>query len=170
MGGPKGINWEKALEFYLTPDEEGKTHSYQDVADKFGVSKKEVGLRAKRENWLQRRQNVYDLAEEKYVDDRITLINNTVREHIKMWRTVQELASGFLNDIDKKIKDGDWKASTVRQLLSVTGIMKTSIEGERTALGLPNTVKEGPPEVKAEVHLSRELIAEIDRLFMINSS
>ena len=64
MGGPKGINWEQALEFYLTPDFEGKIPSYQDVANKFGVSKKEVGLRAKRENWLQRRQNVYDTAEE----------------------------------------------------------------------------------------------------------
>lgn len=64
MGGPKGINWEQALEFYLTPDNEGRIPSYQDVADKFGVSKKEVGLRAKKENWLQRRQNVYDTAEE----------------------------------------------------------------------------------------------------------
>ena len=59
MGGPKGSNWEQALEFYLTPDFEGKIPSYQDVANKFGVSKKEVGLRAKRENWLQRRQNVF---------------------------------------------------------------------------------------------------------------
>ena len=64
MGGPKGINWEQALEFYLIPDSEGRIPSYQDVADKFSVSKKEVGLRAKRENWLQRRQNVYDTAEE----------------------------------------------------------------------------------------------------------
>lgn len=36
-GGPKGINWEAALKFYLTPDSEGRIPSYQDVADKFGV-------------------------------------------------------------------------------------------------------------------------------------
>lgn len=78
MGGPKGINWEQALEFYLTPDFEGKIPSYQDVANKFGVSKKEVGLRAKRENWLQRRQNVYDTAEETYAENRVELIKQTV--------------------------------------------------------------------------------------------
>jgi hypothetical protein len=48
--GPKGINWESTLEFYLTTDSEGRIPSYQDVADKFGVSKSEVGLRAKNEN------------------------------------------------------------------------------------------------------------------------
>lgn len=92
MGGPKGINWEQALEFYLTPDFEGKIPSYQDVANKFGVSKKEVGLRAKRENWLQRRQNVYDTAEETYAENRVELIKQTVDKHIKTWRGIQDIA------------------------------------------------------------------------------
>lgn len=106
MGGPKGINWDSALEYYLTPDSEGRIPSYQDVANKFDVSKSEVGLRAKNENWLQRRRNLYDLAEESFVENRVELINQTVAKHIKTWRRIQDLASRsfaeiFLTNLDK---------------------------------------------------------------------
>lgn len=169
MGGPKGINWEVALEFYLTPDLEGRIPSYQDVADKFSVSKKEVGLRAKRENWLQRRQNVYDLAEETYTDNRAELINQTVRKHIQKWRGVQDFASRYLDLIDKDLQENGYKSSQVRDLSILTGILKTAIEGERTALGLPNTVTSANIQIpNHEVNLSPELIQEIDRLFEIN--
>jgi len=172
MGGPKGINWEQALEFYLTPDSEGRIPSYQDVADKFGVSKSEVGLRAKNENWLQRRRNLYDLAEETFVGNRVELINQTVANHIKTWRKIQDLASNLLDKLDQLLVENEYKASNAKELAILTGILKTAIEGERTALGLPNTVlvsrtgslRESSPE------LSPETIQEIDRLFEINYS
>lgn len=170
MGGPKGINWEQALEFYLTPDSEGRIPSYQDVADKFGVSKKEVGLRAKRENWLQRRQNVYDTAEETYSDNRVELIKQTVDKHIKTWRGIQDIASDLLNKLNNDLSKNDYKPSQFRLLASITNILKTAIEGERTALGLPNTVNSANIQVaNPEVSLPPELIQEIDRLFEINS-
>lgn len=168
--GPKGINWESALEFYLTPDSEGRIPSYQDVADKFGVSKSEVGLRAKNENWIQRRRNLYDLAEETFVENRVELINQTVAKHIKTWRKIQDLASDLLNKLDQSLTEHEYKASNTKELALLAGILKISIEGERTALGLPNTVSSTNIQVpKQEVNLPIEVIQEIDRLFEINS-
>ncbi|QQG44418.1 MAG: hypothetical protein HYW86_00680 [Candidatus Roizmanbacteria bacterium] len=170
MDGPKGINWESALEFYLTPDPEGRIPSYQDVADKFGVSKSEVGLRAKNENWLQRRRNLYDLAEETFVENRVELINQTIARHIKTWRTIQDLASNLLNKLDQSFTENGYRSWDVKELTFLAGILKTAIEGERTALGLPNTVSSANIQVpKQEVTLPPELIQEIDRLFEINS-
>lgn len=170
MDGPKGINWESALEFYLTPDPEGRIPSYQDVADKFGVSKSEVGLRAKNENWLQRRRNLYDLAEETFVENRVELINQTVTRHIKTWRRIQDLASHLLDKLNQSLEANEYKAWHVKDLAILAGILKTAIEGERTALGLPNTVNSANIQVaKQEVILPPELIQEIDRLFEINS-
>lgn len=169
MGGPKGINWEQALEFYLTPDSEGKIPSYQDVADKFGVSKKEVGLRAKRENWLQRRQNVYDTAEETYAENRVELIKQTVDKHIKTWRGIQDIAGNLLDKLDNDLSESENRPSQFSLLASLTNILKTAIEGERTALGLPNTINPSGVKISSqEVVLPPELIQEIDRLFEIN--
>jgi len=172
MGGPKGINWESALEFYLTPDPEGRIPSYQDVADKFGVSKSEVGLRAKNENWLQRRRNLYDLAEETFVENRLELINQTVAKHIKTWRRIQDLASNLLDKLDQSLTENGFKAWDVKELAILGGILKTAIEGERTALGLPNTVLASRLGSFREpsLELSPETIKEIDRLFEINYS
>jgi hypothetical protein len=170
MSGPKGINWEAALEFYLTPDSEGRIPSYQDVADIFGVSKKEVGLRAKQENWLQRRRNVYDSAEEAFVENRVELIKQTVKKHIETWRRIQDLASNLLDKLNQSLEVNEYKAWHVKELAILTGILKTAVEGERTALGLPNTVNSANIQVaNPEVSLPPELIQEIDRLFEINS-
>jgi len=170
--GPKGINWESALEYYLTPDSEGRIPSYQDVADKFGVSKSEVGLRAKNENWLQRRRNLYDLAEETFVENRVELINQTVAKHIKTWRRIQDFACNFLDKLDQSITEHEYKASNTKELVLLAGILKISIEGERTALGLPNTVLASSVGSLRELpqKLSPETIQEIDRLFEINYS
>ncbi|MFA6602891.1 MAG: hypothetical protein WCT01_03755 [Candidatus Shapirobacteria bacterium] len=170
--GPKGINWESALEFYLTPDSEGRIPSYQDVADKFGVSKSEVGLRAKNENWLQRRRNLYDLAEETFVENRVELINQTVAKHIRTWRKIQDLASNLLDKLDQLLVKNEFKTSNAKELAILAGILKTAIEGERTALGLPNTVLAGRTGSLSESspELSPETIQEIDRLFEINYS
>jgi len=170
-GGPKGINWEAALEFYLTPDSEGRIPSYQDVANKFGVSKNEVGKRAKKENWLHRRRNLYDLAEETYTDNRIELINQTVRKHITAWQDIQNLSDVFLDQIDKDLTEGKFKWSLVSRLAAITRILKIAIEGERTALGLPNSVNPSSVQLsREEVTLSPEMVAEIDHLFEINRS
>lgn len=165
-GGPKGVNWEKALEYYLTPSDEGKMPSYQDVANQFGVSKKEVGLRAKRENWVQRRQNVYDLAEEEFVEDRVALINETVQKHIEQWQELQEMANEYLAIINGKVKNRKATYQTIKDLNRITSIFKVAIEGERTALGLPNSIhKSNQPIHREVVKLTPEMIAEMDKFF-----
>lgn len=169
-GGPKGINWTEALKFYLTPSADGTMPSYQEVADKFNVSKKEVGLKARRESWVQRRQNVYDEAENLFVENKTNLIAETIKEHIGYWRQVQDLANDFLTDINEKISIGKATLKTIKDLAQITGVFKLAIEGERTALGLPNTITNNNQETaRQEITLSPELIQEIDRMYRLNS-
>jgi hypothetical protein len=161
-GGPKGINWEAALEYYLAPKEDGRMPSYQDVANKFDVSKKEVGLRARRENWLYRRQNVYDQAEEEFVEDRVALIKNTTERHIKHWKTIQNTVGNLLDNLYEEPKI---TGQILKNLAQVTNISKTVIEGERTALGLPNTIDSSHYQsvVEKRCEFPQEEIDEIDK-------
>jgi hypothetical protein len=171
MGGPKGINWEAALEFYLTPDSEGDIPSYQDVANKFGVSKKEVGLRAKRESWLQRRQNVYDLAESAFAENKVELIKQTIQRHIELWQRVQGQIDKLLDLLEKTISENGLDRSNLRNLLLIAKTLKIAIDGERLSLGLPNTVSSSNIQIeKDKICLTPESVAEIDRLFEINIS
>lgn len=80
---------------------------------------------------------------------------------------VQELADTCLDDIERNLS-----LKLVHKLYSITRIMKVAIEGERTVLGLPNTVpaKKLGESGQQVTELSPEVIQEIDRLFEINSA
>jgi len=80
------------------------------------------------------------------------------------------LASDLLNKLDQSLTESGYKSWNVKELGILAGILKTAIEGERTALGLPNNVSSTNIQVpKQEVNLPIEVIQEIDRLFEINS-
>lgn len=169
-GGPKGINWEAALEYYLTPKKDEGLPSYQDVANRFNVSKKEVGLRAKHESWVQRRQNVYDEAQECFVDNKTELIKKTTRKHIGHWREIQDAASEMIKEINEEIQCEKTTDQTIKNLLQISSIFKVAIEGERTALGIPNSFKGTMEQIdRRETVLSPETIDQIDRMFELNA-
>lgn len=165
MTGPKGINWTEAFQFYCETID-GRLPSYQDVANKFGVSKTEVGQRALEDNWIKIRQELYENGKNEFLTNKTKQIAEAESSHLTKWRTVQELADTCLDDIEKNLS-----LKLVHKLYSISRIMKVAIEGERTVLGLPNTVLAGRPEQPSQSlpELSPELIQEIDRLFEINS-
>jgi hypothetical protein len=101
----------------------------------------------------------------------VELINQSVDKHIRTWRGIQDIGAELLDKLDRDLSESEYKPAQFRLLTTITNILKTAIEGERTALGLPNTVNSASIQIpKQEVTLPPELIQEIDRLFEINSS
>ena len=97
------------------------------------------------------------------------LIKQTVDKHIKTWRGIQNIAGNLLDKLDNDLSKSEYRPSQFSLLASLTNILKTAIEGERTALGLPNTINPSGVKISSqEVVLPPELIQEIDRLFEIN--
>lgn len=163
--GPKGLNWAEAFQFYCETVD-GKLPSYQDVADKFGVSKTEVGQRALEENWIKLRQELYENGKSKFLENKSNLIAKAENSQLNYWRKVQSLLDILLDELEVNLS-----LNQATKLNTLTRIMKVAIEGERTVLGLPNTVLAGrfEPLNQTTPELSPELIQEIDRLFEINS-
>lgn len=160
MGGPKGINWTEAFKFYCEPIE-GKFPSYRNVAEKFGVSRKEVGVRAKREEWVKGRQDLYKTAKEKFLEDRSTLLADADKRHLEIWQEIQKLASIRLNEHRKKVD-----LRKTRSLKQLVWVLKVAIEGERAVIGIPNEIRSFQKGVRPDepLILPPELIAEIDAL------
>lgn len=164
--GPKGINWSEAFQFYCGTID-GRLPSYQDVADKFSVSKTEVGQKALEENWIKLRQVLYENGKNRFLKNKTNLIAEAENNQLSYWRKVQSLLDFLLNELEANLS-----LSQASKLYSLTRIMKVAIEGERTILGLPNTVLAAKIEpVKQSLpELSPELIKEIDHLFEINGN
>ena len=158
--GPKGINWVKAFKFYCEPIE-GRFPSYRDVSRVFDVSRKEVGVRAKKEEWVKGRQDLYKTSKEKFLEDRSTLLAETDQRHLEAWQEIQKLASIRLDEYRKKV---DLKK--MRGLKELIWILKVAIEGERAVIGLPKEIRSLQKGVCPDepVILPPELIAEIDAL------
>ncbi len=164
--GPKGINWIQAFEFYCETIE-GRLPSYQDVADKFKVSKTEVGRRALDNNWTILRQELYENGKNKFLENKTNLIAKAENSQLSYWRKIQSLLDTLIEELEANLS-----LNRITKLSSLTRIMKVSIEGERTVLGLPNTViarRLEPPKLSTP-ELSLDLIQEIDKLFETNSS
>jgi len=164
--GPKGINWTEAFQFYCETIE-GRLPSYQDVADKFNVSKTEVGQKALEQGWIKLRQELYEKGKNKFLEDKAITISQSETRQLKKWREIQDLTDCYLEEINK-----DNSLKFVHRLFTVSKIVKIAIEGERTVLGLPNT---SPPIKQNQlknvaVELPLEVIQEVDHLFMLNSN
>lgn len=163
--GPKGINWTEAFQFYCETIE-GRLPSYQDVADKFKVSKTEVGQKALEQGWIKLRQELYEKGKNKFLEDKSITISQSETRQLKKWREIQDLTDCYLKEINT-----DNSLKFVHRLFTVSKIVKIAIEGERTVLGLPNT---SPPVHQSQnrnetVEIPPEVIQEIDHLFMLNS-
>lgn len=163
--GPKKINWIEAFQFYCETID-GRLPSYQDVADKFGVSKTEVGKRALNESWTRLRQELYENGKNKFLENKSDMIAEAESGHLEKWKAIQDVADVFLDEIEK-----DPSLKQVSKLYSVTRIIKLAIEGERIVLGLPNSVPANHSiSTQTVVELPPEIIKEIDHLFEINTA
>jgi len=158
--GPKGINWTEAFIFYCEPIE-GKFPSYRTVSEKFGVSRKEVGVRAKKEEWVKGRQDLYKTGKEKFLEDRSTLLADADKRHLETWQEIQRLASIRLDEYREKVDLGK-----MRGLKELVWVLKVAIEGERAVIDIPKEIRSLQKGVCSDepLILPPELIAEIDAL------
>lgn len=141
------INWTKARKDYISDP----TLSYMDIAKKYGVAKKTVEQHATKGRWVATRQSLADkssaIVEQKIVDD-LSVINT---RHTETYRNLQVLLLTNLNILIDDIKNKQEFAKlngsrlTARDTYSPTQLnflgsaLRSAIEGERIALGLPTT-------------------------------
>lgn len=118
------------------------TVSLQDIADKFGVTKKTVGEYAKKHEWTKRRQNVAEKGLEKFEDQHAELISTTNEEHLRLFKNARNIAYNNLVKVSKQA--GEQGIIDVKELNGNIYGMSKAIEGERMVLGLPTVIQAFP--------------------------
>lgn len=141
-------DWLQAKMLYL----QDSTLSYADIAEKFGVSTRQVERRGKEEDWPGCRQdvgqNVESVITAKIVDERVA-IND---KHQKQYAAVQAYVRTYMQIINahnKKIIDEAQAKGEVpnpddlydpKKLYYLVKTLRCAIEGERVTVDLPNVI------------------------------
>ena len=132
------IDWLAAEKDYIA----NADMSYQDIANKYGVSKKQVGLRAKELGWPERRQTVHERALEKFLvaqSDHVAKVNHI---HLLSYAKARTMAEVTLEG-----SSGD-----PQKLYQAIRALKLTIDGEREILGLNRQLQpDGPKERFVEI-------------------
>lgn len=156
--GKTKIDWVEARKFYM----EDTTRSYQDVADKFGVAKKTVELRAKNEmtekgsktTWAIARQRLGEQATQAHEEELVDEKSKADDRHLLQYKNLQSLLNNKMVNIKDGVpyldrsgkvilrEDGKplMKQVEAQELHYIARALQTAINGERVILGLPTTV------------------------------
>jgi hypothetical protein len=142
------VDWLEAKSLYVT---EPKL-SYTDIANKYGVSLKQVKKHGSRDDWVGGRQQVSDLAFTKLQDSLAETTAETNQRHAEMYEEIQELIMLRLEMLNVQVAEAMDNAEREERtidpdglpspavLLSLTRALVTATNGERVCLGLPTSV------------------------------
>jgi hypothetical protein len=124
------VNWEAAMKFFVTNPE----ITYVDIAKKYGVSEPTARSHGSKGNWTGLRKKAYRMGQY-YVNRRLQLAL------AKMQNTENKATSKVLleNGLEVPVVRDDWLMSP-QQVNFLLSAMKTAMDGERVALGLPTNV------------------------------
>lgn len=144
------LDWVQAQSDYLKDSK----LSYQDIADKYGVSKTAVEKHATRDGWSTVRQQLAKQSIEVLSSDIVDERAEANKRHTTIYRNMQSLAAGYLTlayrNFEKYLQnhpdDADFDYRNNKEILSPYNMqalltsLKLAIEGERVTLNLPITV------------------------------
>jgi len=153
MAAPTKIDWIEAEKYFL----EDGTRTFREVAKKFGVSSSAVELQAKKNNWVQQRNNLAEQSIAKATDNLAERNAEVNDRHRGMAQALQRLAYEKLiianRQIDKAKKDAEKNGGLDTLTVYDTGMISESkmkfladtllvgINLERVTLGMPITVE-----------------------------
>jgi hypothetical protein len=162
---PIKVDWAEAKTLYLADNK----LTYQDIADKYGVSLKQVKKWGARQQWREGRQEVSKLAEIKTTENLAESAAETNHRHADMYQQAQELLLAQLAILDVQttiaVDNAEREERTIAMnelpspatLLSLTKSLVTAVNGERVCLGLPTAVEPAPVGYKPPVKEDPEL-------------
>ena len=149
---PMKVDWLEAKSLYLTDHK----LTYQDIADKYGVSLKQVKKWGARQHWREGRQEVSNLAQTITQENIAESAAETNQRHAEMYQQAQELVLAQLEILDAQmtiaIDNAEREERTVAikelpspaVLLSLIRALVTATNGERVCFGLPTAVAPAP--------------------------
>jgi len=164
---PMKVDWLEAKTLYLTDHK----LSYRDIADKYGVSLKQVKKWGARQQWREGRQEVSNLAQTKITENLAESAAETNQRHAEMYQQAQELTLAYLEILDVQITQAvdtaerEERIVTFKELpstallLSLTHSLVTATNGERVCLGLPTAIAPAPVGYKPPVEEDPEFAA-----------
>lgn len=156
---PIKVDWLEAKSLYVAD----RKLTYQDIADKYGVSLKQVKKWGARERWREGRQEVSDSAFAKLKDNLTETAAETNQRHAEMYQQAQELVVAQLELLEVQMTEAIDTAEREERtidpnelpspavLLSLTRSLVTATNGERVCLGLPTSVAPAPAGYKPPV-------------------
>lgn len=131
------VDWSKIKQEYISDT----TTSYATLAKKYGVTKRQVEEKGRKEGWVNQRQAFGEEVEERIKEDLIEQREQANKRHGEQYRTLQQAVVHTLTTLTgKKDRKGNPKPINPKYLADLARALKVSTEGERLSLGLPNSV------------------------------
>lgn len=162
------IDWIAARNDYTTD----ASMSYAKIAEKYGCAKRSVEQRAKKESWVKVRQSVGEIINDEVAKLTAQSADEANQRHRSIWSEAQELVLTRLRrireDADKGFEvQADGKIVGMfnpKEMKAIIESLKITVEGERTAIGLPNSVIRNQNENKDVDDFADLDDAELDEL------
>lgn len=151
----RNIDWVSAKKYYISHTE----CKLSDIAKKYGCTVNGAQRRSSVENWVALRKKTISESEIKLLDNVSDKLAETNQKHASTYRQAQSYINRRLqlamakaqeleNSATKSVKLGkitiplidDSKLMSPQQISFLITALKTAVDGERVALGLPTTV------------------------------
>jgi len=171
------VDWLGAKFTYL----ENPNFSYTDIARMFGVSLKQVKRHGSNEEWVEGRQQVADLAEQRITETLADKRLKAIERHRVIYSQVIDVLGYQLKVINRDTRQKELKATiegrelrprelySPKQFYALTKALKLATDGERLAWGLPTTISGSSQASATPINPyagwpKEDLVAEIERL------
>lgn len=138
------VDWIQAAALYATD----ASQTFESIAKVYGVHARTVERRAKKEKWSERRKNAGELV----VNEASKLAAQSAEQansrHLEYWSEAQDLVITRLRKIRTDADSESNLPFDTKGMKQTVEALKITIEGERTARGLPNSVVRNQNENK----------------------
>ncbi len=112
---------------------EDVTMSMPKIAEKYGVTERTVQRYAAKAEWTKKRGEAVIDGLDKHKSEHSKLIAETNERHLKYWKSAQAAAYNSLFRAEKQ--------QNTREINTSINALRTSVEGERTVLGMPTFIR-----------------------------
>jgi len=155
-----------ALEQYLSPFDNGRLKSYEDVADILGVSSTTIEKIGKQEHWVEKRQKLGEIWQKRIYENKQQTVRETKDRLFKIWWKTLTVLEHEVNTLDLKQQQSLKDNAVLKpyEYTQVTQSLKTTTNQLLILLGQPINIERAEvTKEEPEFHISEEEMEQVNR-------